>query len=54
MTKEDKELLLKDLCGRLPYSPFVQLKERFSVHFIEIHNLSTYDIELFNSGEIRS
>lgn len=24
MTREDKELLLKDLCERLPYNPFVE------------------------------
>ena len=56
MKQEDKELLLKDLCARLPYSPFVQLMEKFddedTEHFMEIHQLSTYDIELFNSGEI--
>lgn len=56
MTQEDKQLLLVDLCARLPYSPFVQLMEKFddddSEYFREIHNLSTYDIELFNSGEI--
>lgn len=27
MTKEDKELLLKDLCARLPYSVLVKWKE---------------------------
>lgn len=56
MTREDIQLLLADLCARLPYSPFVQLMEKFddedSEYFREIHNLSTYDIELFNSGEI--
>lgn len=56
MIQEEKQLLLIDLCARLPYSPFVQLMEKFddedSEHFREIHNLSTYDIELFNSGEI--
>lgn len=56
MKPENKELLLKDLCARLFYSPFVQLWEKFddedSEYFREIHNLSTYDIELFNSGEI--
>ena len=25
MTQEDKELLLKDLCARLPYKPIVQI-----------------------------
>lgn len=25
MTQEDKDLLLKDLCARLPYSPFVEI-----------------------------
>ena len=27
MTKEDKELLLKDLCGRLPYDVFVNIND---------------------------
>ena len=27
MTKEDKELLLKDLCARLPYHPIVYVDE---------------------------
>ena len=27
MTKEDKELLLQDLCGRLPYKPIVQIED---------------------------
>ena len=26
MTTEDKELLLKDLCGRLPYRPYVMIE----------------------------
>ena len=26
MTREDKELLLKDLCARLPYNPLVEYK----------------------------
>lgn len=25
MTQEDKELILKDICGRLPYCPIVQM-----------------------------
>ena len=27
MTQEDKELLLKDLCARLPYKPIVQIDD---------------------------
>ena len=58
MTQEEKDLVLRDLCARLPYSPFVKLMEKFddedSEHFREIHNLSTYDIELLNSDEISS
>lgn len=27
MTNEDKELLLKDLCSRLPYIPIIQIEE---------------------------
>ncbi len=29
MTQEDKELLLKDLCARLPYGVAVELDEKF-------------------------
>lgn len=27
MTQEEKQLLLKDLCGRLPYNPYIFLEE---------------------------
>lgn len=28
MTKKDKELLLKDLCGRLPYEVECEIRQR--------------------------
>ena len=31
MKQEDKELLLKDLCARLPYKPLVRWREKYDV-----------------------
>lgn len=36
MIKEDKELLLKDLCARLPYGVIVQIPEIFSSELIDV------------------
>ena len=44
MTQEDKELLLKDLCARLPYG--VVVKDRNGVHTLTPGN--TEFIDLFN------
>ena len=44
MTQEDKELLLKDLCARLPYK--VVIKDRNGVHILTIGNTEFTD--LFN------
>ena len=44
MTQEDKELLLKDLCARLPYG--VVVKDRNGVHILTLGN--TEFIDLFN------
>ena len=44
MTKEDKELLLKDLCARLPYG--VVVKDRNGVHALTSGNTEFTD--LFN------
>ena len=45
MTQEDKELLLKDLCARLPYG--VVVKDRNGVHILTPGNTEFTD--LFNS-----
>ena len=44
MTQENKELLLKDLCARLPYG--VVVKDRNGVHILTSGN--TEFIDLFN------
>ena len=44
MTLKDKELLLKDLCARLPYG--VVVKDRNGVHILTLGN--TEFIDLFN------
>lgn len=36
MKQEDKKLLLKDLCARLPYGAIVQLPEIFSSELIDV------------------
>ena len=42
MTQEDKELLLKDLCARLPYG--VIFKDEFDENLQEIHYIKNEDI----------
>ena len=40
MTQEDKELLLKDLCGRLPYGVIVDYKDdEYDFHYWKISTL---------------
>ena len=41
MTKEDKELLLKDLCARLPYGVRCRETEPFDSRFIVIYKLTS-------------
>ena len=38
MTQEEKELLLKDLCARLPYHPIFKLKDGT----MPLYNVNTY------------
>lgn len=44
MMQEDKELLLKDLCARLPYEPFAQWHHKALNEFrdVKIMRVSTY------------
>ena len=53
MTQEDKELLLKDLCGRLPYGVLIVIQDTFKYsivsreyHVLDVSNFS--DIVSFN------
>ena len=53
MTQEDKELLLKDLCARLPYGVLVVIQDTFKYsivsreyHVLDVSNFS--DIFCFN------
>ena len=56
MTKEDKELLLKDLCARLPYGVIIHRNDYFDPKYprpnetLTIGNLAQYtkDIERWN------
>ena len=41
MTQEDKELLIKDLCARLPYKPKVHIE-----HDVFYDEIDPYDTEL--------
>ena len=47
MTNEDKELLLKDLCGRLPYGPKVHVVGDWFYDYMEPYD-STLDKVFFN------
>ena len=48
MTKEEKELLLKDLCARLPYGVYVQVHDTFKYSTVPYENvfLKASDISL--------
>lgn len=43
MTQEEKQLLLKDLCGRLPYGVMINIKSKY-VNKFEIGELNGYHI----------
>lgn len=49
MTQEDKELLLKDLCARLPYEVVIELDEKFGfnkgTHVLVKELLDSYCVE---------
>ena len=53
MTQEDKELLLKDLCARLPYGVMIQIPELFYPQRKVIEKLVTIDdLWYFNDSGI--
>lgn len=53
MTQEDKELLLKDLCARLPYGVMIQIPELFYPQRKVAEKLVTiYDLWHFNDNGI--
>jgi hypothetical protein len=39
MTQEDKELLLKDLCGRLPYKVYAQIPDEYGGYTSTIESI---------------
>ena len=48
MKQEDKDLLLKDLCARLPYGVYVNLPN----HHLVSHKYAIYDINIRNEQTI--
>ena len=48
MAQEDKELLLKDLCARLPYGVVIQYHTDYDWAPVKMHNTSAYG--LFNDS----
>lgn len=56
MTQEEKELLLKDLCGRLPYGTIYDIKIG-GVTYVKVSlNSFYYDliVKNFNNGQLQS
>lgn len=49
MTQEDKELLLKDLCARLPYGVMISLGP-YDKNPISVNSISIVDIGTFLNG----
>jgi len=49
MTQEDKELLLKDLCGRLPYGVVIS-RGQYDKNPIKINSISITSIGIFFNG----
>ena len=52
MTQEDKELLLKDLCARLPYGVMIQHPELFCPSRMVVEKLEGIDREHINDDGI--
>lgn len=51
MTQEDKDLLLRDICARLPYGVICQMEDRLIINDSPFYNytLSERDITLFRN-----
>lgn len=44
ITREDKELLLKDLCARLPYKVYAQIPDEYGGHTSAIESIDIYGV----------
>ena len=44
MTKEEKDLLLKDLCGRLPYDLIIQYHDKYDWSPIKLREICKYTL----------
>ena len=53
MTKEEKELLVKDLCGRLPYWPDVKTTDKDKGYIIGIDNTEegVFHVHILEDGD---
>ena len=51
MTREDKQLLLKDLCARLPYG--IMVKDRNGIHKLTVGNTEFTDLFYSNKCNIK-
>lgn len=53
MTQEDKELLLKDLCARLPYEVICQMEDKLIINVSPFYDytLSERHIDLFRNNK---
>ena len=49
MTQEEKQLLLKDLCARLPYGIKIQLKNTYRYHCDKMCNIGDFTIDEIKS-----
>ena len=49
MTQEEKHLLLKDLCARLPYGIKIQLKNTYRYHCDKMCNIGDFTIDEIKS-----
>lgn len=50
MTQEDKELLLKDLCARLPYGVHLFTNSKHHIRLLTISNDIDYDEQFWING----
>jgi hypothetical protein len=50
MTKEDKELLIKDLCARLPYGVIVDYPDCYGIMWDEVISVSKDEVQVLYNG----